>query len=345
MANVEQPDTPPSRSAGAMEGCLCCGGATKMRYSLARVWDRPAGSRPFEIRWCESCDFGFLQPQPTEEDLARFEQKGSAVRIATVRAPEVRTLAEKVRIRLAWQAARGQVRPIDAKLIHAAAGGHLGSICIFGCGQLELLVQLKDMGHTVLGFDLSEEVCRNARAKGLDVSSGSIDARPPQVLPRGFDAVFLDQVLRRSGEPRTALRNANRLIKTGGCLLVEVPNHNALSARRLGPAWCLWKAESDLSFFTHASLSRLMEIAGYHVKEIVYRRYIPQFTRLQMITEQEQWDRLYGNFPEVDQTSPPRNSPADLWISLFRTMMLGPAKKFEIVGIIGIKRPAFDVNQ
>jgi SAM-dependent methyltransferase len=318
--------------------CPGCFSGSMVRYHLPRVWHQPAGSPAYEIRWCDQCDLGFLDPRPTPEDQILYHETREKFRTKAIGQPNPPSVAEKVRIHLAWRVGHGRAAQIDAKRIHSLIGDGPTSICIAGCGDLELLTQLRELGHQVVGIDPNEQRCRDAQALGIEVWHGSAENPPEQVLKRTFDSVFLNQNLPKAMEPRAALQNARRLLKSGGYLFAEVPNHDAYSARRLGPAWSLWEAGIHINYFTCKSLTRLIDEAGCEVKEILYRKYISQFTSEQLRNEQEIWDCLYSGSKLMNQTRRPRRkSSVDLWLDLLRTMFLRPEQKYEIVGIISKK--------
>jgi SAM-dependent methyltransferase len=317
--------------------CPGCSGETRSRYHLPRLWCQTAGSPTYEIRWCDSCDLGFLAPRPTVEELILYRET-TENRTKAIGLPSPRSFAEKVRIHLAWRVGHGHASQIDANRIHSLMGDVPTSICIFGCAELELLVQLRDFGHQVFGIDANERVCRDARAKELDVWPGSAENPPEQAVTRTFDALFLNGGLAMAIEPKAAIQDAVRLLKSGGYLFAEVPNHGAYSARRLGPAWSLWDAGININYFTSKSLSRFIEEAGCEVKEVRYRRYVAQFTSEQMRNEQAIWDHLYSSSNQTDQNIPPRKSSVDLWLDFLRTMFLSADRKYETVGIISKKK-------
>jgi SAM-dependent methyltransferase len=305
-----------------------------VRYRLPNIWHQPAGTRPYEIRWCDECDLGFLDPRPSAKDLSLFQETRERLRLKALEQPSPRNLLEKVRVHLAWRVGRGSASQIDAKRIHSLMGDGPTSICILGYGELDLLVQLRDLGHQVFGIEPNERLRLDARAKGLELWPGCAEDLPKQATERAFDAVFLNRLLPMALEPRAALQNARRLLKPGGYLFAEVPNHGSYSARRLGPAWSLWEAGIYINYFTTKSLSRFIQDAGCEVKDVLYRRYIPQFTAEQMRHEQAIWDRLYSSLDRKNQTRPRRKSSIDLWLDLLRTNFLPPAEKYEIVAIV-----------
>ena len=315
--------------------CPGCFRASRVQYQLPRVWHQPVGSTTYEIRWCDSCDLGFLDPRPTDESLESVSGNNGARSDEGNRSDESReVLSKRFGFTSAWRVGHGHASQIDAKRINDLLGGAPGSICVFGCGDLDLLVQLRDLGHQAVGIDASERLLREARSEGIDAWPGSAEHPPNQLRTRTFDAVFLNGDLSTAHDPKAALQNARQLLHPGGYLLAEVPNHGAYSARRLGPAWSLWDAGIHVNFFTAKSLSRFIEEAGCEVKEILYRRYVAQFTKEQMRDEQEIWDHLYSSSNRMDQEIPPRKSSTDLWLDFVRTIFLPPAGKYEMVAII-----------
>ena len=273
------------------------------------------------------------------EDQSLYQETRESFRAKANGIPSPPSFADKVRIHLAWRVGHGRASQIDAKRIHSLMGDGPASICIFGCGDLEVLVQLRDSRASGRRDRRQRATVYETRdAKGLDVWPGSAENPPKQVLSRTFDAVFLNGDLPMALEPRAALQNARRLLKSGGYLFAEVPNHGAYSARRLGPTWSLWEAGIHINYFTTKSLSRFIEEAGCEVKEILYRRYVAQFTREQMLDEQEIWDRLYSSSNRMDRNIPRRKSSVDLWLDFVRTIFLPPAWKYEVVGIISTRR-------
>jgi len=334
MAIPDRGEIGSTASSAGEWGCLLCGGETAIRFRLPHIWDQPDDSRTFDIRWCEACDFGFLHPRPTALDLERFYDQAGAPRD---QAERNRTLLEKVRLHLAWRIGHADARQIDAALIDSTVGKPCASICVFGCTGLDLVVGLKRLGHRVVGVERNADAVHRARDGGFEVFSGSADAPPREVFEASFDAVVLNNVLPGCREPRVALQNAHRILEPAGHLFAEVPNHESYSARRSGPAWCLFDAGRNLNFFTGKSLTRFVESTGFHVKDMLYRQAVPQFSRSRMIVEQEIWDRLYAKSNRGDSRAPSRNSTVELWTRLARLRFQRPSERFEIVAVIGTR--------
>ena len=250
-------------------------------------------------------------------------------------AEQLPAFLEKVRLHLAWRMGRARARQIDAPLIHSTANKSGSSVCVFGCEDVGLLVDLKKLGHQVLGVDRNASAISPARDQGIDAVLGTADSPPEKAFEVPFDVVFLNKALAGCLEPRLALQNAHRLLTPGGHLFVEVPNHSADSARRAGPAWFLCEAGRNLNFLTGNSLSRFVESTGYDVKEMLYRQMVPQFSRSRIIAEREIANRINGTSERLRWW----NLTVDPWARLLRLVFKGAAQRYEIVAVIATKRP------
>jgi 2-polyprenyl-3-methyl-5-hydroxy-6-metoxy-1,4-benzoquinol methylase len=98
------------------------------------------------------------------------------------------------------------------------------SILDVGCGEGILLEKLaaRYPGKRLAGVDLSEENVSICKGMGLDVMLS--DASDLKVPSSSFDACVMMSVLEHVVDPRAALREAWRVLKPAGRLLVLLPN-------------------------------------------------------------------------------------------------------------------------
>lgn len=105
-----------------------------------------------------------------------------------------------------------------------------------GCGTGLVLERIGRFAATAKGVDLSLGMLEKARARGLDVRSGSATALPFD--DESFDVTCSFKVLAHVPEVDVALREMARVTRSGGTILAEFYNPFSLRGlvKRLGPA-------------------------------------------------------------------------------------------------------------
>jgi SAM-dependent methyltransferase len=141
-----------------------------------------------------------------------------------------------------------------------------------GCGVGHFLVALEAAGFEAWGTEVSASALARLRKKGLRVLEGSLPAL--RLEPERFDAVVLFEVLEHVDEPIEHLREARRVLRNGGALLVTTPNFGSLSRRLLGEAWRVVDPE-HVTLFTTRGLCRILERAGFDARAIWSRNLDP----------------------------------------------------------------------
>jgi SAM-dependent methyltransferase len=117
------------------------------------------------------------------------------------------------------------------------------------------------------GFDASglEPVAACAafarRELGVEIVTGRIEDAP---LPRGgFDVVTLFDVIEHLARPGLALRRIHELLAPGGIVVIETGDLDGLLARVVGSRWYYYDPPQHLTYFSLASLERLLQRTGF----------------------------------------------------------------------------------
>src|SRR5439155_562338 len=166
----------------------------------------------------------------------------------------------------------------DRELIHDVMLRHLpqdGLIADAGCGAGRWPIHLRRLGYRVVGIDISPEAGRAARAEesGLPITVG--DVRRVPLKDGSVDAVLSLRVVEHDERgPDEALREARRILKPGGLLILSVPFNNLFRrvlVNRL-QSWVTWRrrrALMRLGFveyrFTRREVRECLQRTGFRV--------------------------------------------------------------------------------
>ena len=166
-----------------LAACILCQGQTRIRDHLPHLWHQRDSSGSYDIRWCDACEFGFLDPRPSLADLARFAADTRRLhRDWPEMIPSRPTFLEKVRIRIAWQFSHaGAHSTITVARVEEFGGTRPASICMIGAWGT-LLSDLLHSGHEVVAIAGDETERAEIESHGATVHDGSIEA-PPAGIP------------------------------------------------------------------------------------------------------------------------------------------------------------------
>jgi SAM-dependent methyltransferase len=146
-----------------------------------------------------------------------------------------------------------------------------GCVLEAGCGLGQYVILLRERGWRVVGVDWSLDALREARHAG-GVPLAASELRTLAVRDGSVAAyVSLGVVEHDPAGPEVMLREAHRVLRSGGRLIVSVPYLNGVR-RVLAPyqAWANWRirargGEFYQFAFTPGEMRRCLEAAGFVV--------------------------------------------------------------------------------
>lgn len=221
---------------GNLVDCPHCGAGQGGRLFHAAD---PLSSDRFEVRRCRSCRLTYVSPRPDAEHLAAYYPDGYFGK----RHPVLKDFFMNLRVRA--------LPPVPA-------GGRVLDI---GCGRGDFLMACRRKGWQVAGVEQAgAPIMELRRELGLEV----VATTELSVLPDdSFDVVTLWHVFEHMADPRATLRDAHRLLKPGGSIVIEVPNFGSWQAR-LGPKhWFHLDVPRHLLHFERKTLAAMLEAEGF----------------------------------------------------------------------------------
>jgi SAM-dependent methyltransferase len=217
VEEVEQGSPLSQREHAGEADCPWCGD----RRSKP-VWRQTSPSE-FSLERCEECGLAFTAPRLSLESMSEYYPKsyyGSG----------------NLRFNRLFEALVGWFRRRRAARLHELRGERAGAVLDIGCGRGHFLNALRQRGWTCTGTELSDTAALHARETlGLNVRVGPFQAG---MFPDAtFDVVYLWHVLEHIPTTFDALMEVQRLLRTGGMLVVAVPNLASWQARLCRYSW------------------------------------------------------------------------------------------------------------
>jgi len=98
------------------------------------------------------------------------------------------------------------------------------------CGNGWLASMYRGDSHTVVGLDIADTNLRRMQALGIEAHKHNLD-EPLPFADASFDTVVCSEILEHVFAPDLVLREALRVLKPGGRVILTVPNLHALRNR------------------------------------------------------------------------------------------------------------------
>ena len=167
-----------------------------------------------------------------------------------------------------------ELRPRRSGDEHRQVGAARARVLDVGCGTASLaqVVQEISMSH-VVGVEPDASRVSLARRRGIEVHHGYLTDELVAALGT-FDVVIFADVLEHIPDPHRAVLTARNAIKTGGKMLVSVPNIAHWSVRlsllqgRFEYAPCGIMDATHLRWFTRATIVSFLQRLGFDVIEV-----------------------------------------------------------------------------
>jgi SAM-dependent methyltransferase len=206
-----------------------------------------------EIVACAQCGFTFVQPQPSQEALNQFYEKGyfsgchdfyETENYFKARAHSIAT--EQI---TGWRFLRENVKLNGKRLLD------------LGCADGALLVvALKHGAESAIGVELNIEAVEMGRAQyNLEIVQASAEELPFESA--SFEVVTAFDVLEHVRRPAQMFREIHRVLAPGGILLGACPDMECF--KDWGGDWYGVKKNMEhLSYFSGPSLAQFAQSAG-----------------------------------------------------------------------------------
>ena len=199
---------------------------------------------------CDDCGLVFLNPQPSEAELARIYGTDYFLGGDTE----------------SGRQAVSEIKQATARLylaeIRRYSGLQGGRLLEVGCGDGDFLVAAEADGWQVTGIESSPAASEKTRGR---LKNGVVHCGELPQAGLGtekFDLGVVADVIGNVRDPLSFLREIHRLLKPGGTLFIATPDIDSWSARFMRQNWMEFKSE-HLTYFGRQTLQTALTKSGF----------------------------------------------------------------------------------
>ena len=214
--------------------------------------DNLVSREKFHLFKCTRCSFIFTNDYPGESDSALYYESDEYIS---------HTDSQKLLFEKIYRQARNIMLGRKRKVVSKASGLTAGNILDIGCGTGHFLNEMKQSGWKTTGVEI------NRKAREYASENFNLNVIPPSEIislpDRTFDSVTLWHALEHLHDPYEWFGAIKRLLKTGGKVIVALPNCLSFDAAHYGSEWAAWDVPRHLWHFSPETFDLFIRKAGF----------------------------------------------------------------------------------
>jgi SAM-dependent methyltransferase len=217
------------------------------------VKDHSVSKETFSLLYNKEYDILKTHPTPSLVVLPKYYESEDYISHTDSK----RTLFEKIYQLVKRNAIKGKVSLLNKEQ------NSKGKLLDIGCGTGDFLVEAKNQGWSILGFE------PNSDAKRLAANKGVLFTDDIFTLPENtFDAVTMWHVLEHVPNLQEYITNLKRIIKPNGTIIIAVPNYKSYDAKYYNRFWAAYDVPRHLWHFSKNSIKRLFSDVDIELKKV-----------------------------------------------------------------------------
>lgn len=165
-----------------------------------------------------------------------------------------------------------------------------GTLLELGAGDPSRVMKVTALGWKAESWHLSSEALQPWRDKGLKLKSG--EPVWNSYSPESFDAVVIRWALEQSADPIAQLRNAWKILKPSGRLVVIAWNSHSLGNELYGARWMPLSISQHRRLYSPGSLRRTAALAEIGIKFVLFTSFAGQLPQSHPAQPQSEMDAL-----------------------------------------------------
>ncbi len=138
-----------------------------------------------------------------------------------------------------------------------------GKVLDIGASTGTMLSIFQKAGWTVWGIEPSKKAVSVARKRNIKMTHGFFENVKLPV--NHFDVVLMNHTFEHVEDPLMVLKKIKKVLKNDGIVYIDVPNFDSWDAKVKGSNWGYLMPSEHTFHYTHKTLRKLMEKAGFEV--------------------------------------------------------------------------------
>ena len=217
------------------------------------IKDHSVSKETFSLLYNKEYDILKTHPTPSLEALPKYYESEDYISHTDGK----RTLFEKIYHLVKRNAIKGKVSLITSEQ------NQKGKLLDIGSGTGDFLVEAKNQGWSILGFEPNSDAKQLAANKGISFTE-DIFALPENT----FDAVTMWHVLEHVPNLEEYIANLKRIVKPNGTIIIAVPNYKSYDAKYYNRFWAAYDVPRHLWHFSKTSIKRLFSDVDMELKKV-----------------------------------------------------------------------------
>lgn len=234
--------------------CPVCSGENFTPYLECE--DFTVSHERFGLDECVSCSFVFTNPRPFQAEIGKYYQSEEYISHTNSKSGWMNRIYQIARKR----AIAGKLKIVNEHQPQPK------TLLDYGCGTGEFLAAARDSGWVCAGLE------PDGGARNQAIANYGLNVQSPEKLsdlPAGqFGAVTLWHVLEHVHNLKETVNQLHRVLSSKGVLIIAVPNRTSWDAEKYGSYWAAYDVPRHLYHFSKKPMVKLLEDAGFKVKDI-----------------------------------------------------------------------------
>jgi SAM-dependent methyltransferase len=225
---------------------------------LAAALPPAFASLTFRFVRCATCGLVYLRERPDPGDVGVYYPDDYKCFVSYAERGAVMNMLAKI-------VARAKRKEISALMPQES-----DTLLDYGCGSGTWLAMLRDSGCTcrMIGTDIVAGPLEQVRRLGIEAYQCDETTLGRHVAPASVGVAHLFHVIEHLPHVERTLCAIRDVLIPGGILMGQTPNTASFGRRFWGDDWNQWHAPQHLVLFSHETLRRHAEKAGFEVVRI-----------------------------------------------------------------------------